>query len=191
MVNGGETLSILMRQAVQISPWSVGAIFVATLTAACATQAPVYQAVRAPNANTLGAPHFISAPPSQCVPYARARSGIELFGDADVWWSMAGAEGYPRSYTPRPGAVMVLQVGTEGDRGHLAFVQRVVSSREIIVDHANWHGHREVAVNVPVIDVSPRNDWSEVRVFWLETGQMGARTYPVEGFVLPLHFAGA
>ena len=178
------------KQAVRISPWSLGVVAIATLTAACVSETPVYRPITSGPVQSA-APRFVSAPASQCVPYARSRSGIELFGDAYLWWNMAGAEGYPRSYSPAQGAVMVLQVGTEGTRGHLAYVQRVVSSREIIVDHANWHGHQEVAVNVPVIDVSANNDWSQVRVYWLETGQMGARTYPVEGFVLPMHGFGA
>ena len=87
------------------------------------------------------------------------------------------------SFTPVPGAVMALRIA--GDRGHVAFVKSIAGPREIIIDHANWHGRGEVAVDVPVIDVSPANDWSQVRVFWVESGQMGARTYPVEGFILP------
>jgi hypothetical protein len=80
---------------------------------------------------------------------------------------------------------MVLRVSPEGARGHVAFVKRVASRREIYVDHANWHGREEVAVDIPVVDVSPNNDWSEVRVFWVDSGQMGARTYSVEGFIRP------
>jgi surface antigen len=134
---------------------------------------------------------YVPHPYSQCVPYARARSGVDLYGDAYRWWDLAAENGIPRTFSPTAGAVMVLQVGATGTRGHLAFVQRVVSNREIIVDHANWHGRGEVAVNVPVIDVSPNNDWSQVKVFWLETRQMGARTYPVQGFVLPSDGLGA
>jgi surface antigen len=167
------------------SPWGIGALAIAVLTAGCVSTAPVYRDVQPGHVATLAAPHFVSAPYSQCVPYARDRAGVDIFGNANRWWSLASDRGLDRVYAPEAGAVMVLQVNAQGTRGHVAYVQRVVSSREIIIDHANWHGRGEIAVNVPVIDVSPNNDWSQVKVFWLDTMQMGARTYPVEGFVLP------
>jgi hypothetical protein len=36
-----------------------------------------------------------------------------------------------------------------------------------------------------VIDVSPRNDWSLVRVWWPPAGAMGATDYPAYGFIRP------
>lgn len=130
-----------------------------------------------------GPPRIISAPAMQCVPFARLRSGIEVWGDAHLWWQAAAAAGYVETNQPSPGDVIVIRIGEAGDRGHVAYVKRVSSSREIYVDHANWHGRQEVAVDIPIIDVSPNNDWSEVRVFWVDSGLMGARTYSVEGFV--------
>jgi hypothetical protein len=157
------------------------AMALTVLVSACATgPAPISRPVGPPMARAQFVPHSYS----QCVPYARELSGVSIYGDASTWWLQAGAEGFPRTYSPVQGSVMVLQVNANGTRGHVAYVQKVVSNREIIVSHANWHGRGEVAVNVPVIDVSPNNDWSEVKVFWLETYQMGARTYPVQGFVL-------
>ena len=183
----------MTHQQMSFSPWTAGAIAIAALTAACVSTQPVYQGqVMSGAAPGAGGPaHFVPSPYSQCVPYARQRSGVDIYGDAYLWWQEAQAEGYVRATRPAIGAVMVLQVGAEGGRGHLAYVTRIISSRQIVVDHANWHGHGEVAVNVPVVDVSPDNDWSAVKVFWVETGQMGSRAYPVEGFVLPARAYGS
>ncbi len=49
---------------------------------------------------------------------------------------------------------------------------------------ANWVPHR-VTQDMPVMDVSPANDWSAVRVWWPPSGQMGSRHYPTWGFILP------
>jgi hypothetical protein len=171
--------------------WSFTAAALALSAGACMNETQIYRAPGAPQQNLLPPlAHFVAAPPSQCVPYARARSGIEITGDASDWWRLAEEDGYARSFRPAAGSVLVLRVDDEGKRGHVAYVETVVSDREIIVDHANWHGRGEVAVDVPVVDVSPDNDWSQVRVMWLETGQMGARTYGVDGFVAPERHAG-
>ena len=117
-----------------------------------------------------------------CVEFARLRSGISIFGDAKTWWDHAQGQ-YARSLEPQPGAVMVF-AGTRKMRlGHVAVVQRIVSSREIIVDHANWHRDGNIYLNAPVIDVSADNDWSKVRVFNTPVGQMGSNVYPIKGFV--------
>jgi len=125
-----------------------------------------------------------SGPPQQCVPYARSRSGIGIWGDAYTWWDQAAGR-FGRSSRPRIGAVMVM-VGYAGtDSGHVAVVRRVLSTREIVVDHANWLNHGEISLDSPVLDVSDDNDWSLVRVWYTPNQQMGARTYPVAGFILP------
>jgi hypothetical protein len=117
-----------------------------------------------------------------CVEFARLRSGIAIFGDAKTWWDHAQGQ-YARSLDPQPGAVMVFAGTKKMKLGHVAVVQRVVSSREIIVDHANWHRDGNIYLNAPVIDVSAANDWSEVRVFNTPVGQMGSSVYPIKGFV--------
>ena len=55
--------------------------------------------------------------------------------------------------------------------------------REILVTQANWVRNR-VTEDQPVVDVSPRNDWSMVRVWWPPSGQMGVADYPAHGFLL-------
>jgi hypothetical protein len=71
-------------------------------------------------------------------------------------------------------------------QGHLAVVSRVVSAREVRVDHANWASgaaRGRVARNQPVMDVSPNNDWSLVRVWYPRIDDWGASNYPNYGFV--------
>lgn len=120
----------------------------------------------------------------QCVPFARDVSGIGLFGDANTWWQKA--EGvYPRSRIPSVGAVIVIRTFDDNSRGHVAVVSQILSDREVLVDHANWHGREEVTVNVPVRDVSEQNDWSSVNVWWLDTNSWGTKDYIVDGFIHP------
>lgn len=121
--------------------------------------------------------------PLQCVPYAREAAGIEIYGDAWTWWDSAAGR-YARGSQPRPGAVVQLQV-KHAERGHLAYVSEVVSSREIIVDHANWLNRGKIHRHTPMVDVSPNNDWSQVRVWYTPGGHLGGSTYPVVGFIYP------
>ena len=75
--------------------------------------------------------------------------------------------------------------------GHVAVVTHIVSNRIVLVNHANWLNRGEVSVNVPVLDVSESNDWSEVRVWNIPSAQWGARIYEAEGFIHPLMLTAA
>jgi surface antigen len=123
----------------------------------------------------------------QCVPFARQVSGIGLRGDAWTWWSAAAGQ-YERGQVPRAGAVVVFKKFRSMRHGHVAVVRRVLNSREVLVDHANWapqrgYGRGQVAKLVAVTDVSPRNDWTEVRVWNMSSQDFGTRTYPTYGFI--------
>jgi hypothetical protein len=163
----------------------------AVFLAACAsvpmpatTSRPVAAAPRLPY-DPDAPPHVVEGlPPSQCVPFARQESGIDIYGDANTWWMQAAGR-YPRSSSPATGSVLVMRGYNDSSRGHVAVVRRVVSSRIILVDHANWMNHGEITVNVPVLDVSDANDWSQVRVWWIPLSQWGARIYSTEGFIHP------
>ncbi len=65
--------------------------------------------------------------------------------------------------------------------GHLAVVTRVIDSREIEVDHANW-APGAIRREVRVLDVSPDNDWSAVRVELGQRDHFGA-VYATNGFI--------
>jgi hypothetical protein len=116
----------------------------------------------------------------QCVPYARARSGIRIFGDAHTWWDRAAGQ-FARGSVPAIGAVLVLRKTDRLRRGHVAVVTRVVGPREVRLDHANWQPGA-VITGMAAIDVSPANDWSQVR-FWNKDARMWGRIYPAAGFV--------
>ncbi len=119
---------------------------------------------------------------TECVPYAQRISGIQIYGDAHSWWDQAAGR-YVREPLPQSSSLMVLYGYAGPKRGHLALVTRVVSAREIRVDHANWLNDGNLYLNSPVIDVSPNNDWSIVRVYNNRDGHMGARNYNVRGFI--------
>lgn len=126
--------------------------------------------------------------PISCVPYARARSGIQISGDAWQWWGAASSFGYGRGRAPQPGAVLVISRTSRMRDGHVSYVTRVISEREIRVDHANWasgSAKGRVAQDQRVVDVSPGNDWSLVRVFYPPINDLGTSTYPALGFVYP------
>lgn len=125
--------------------------------------------------------------PVSCVPYARARSGIQLQGDAWTWWDAAAGR-YERGRAPQPGSVLVLHRTPRMREGHVAVVSVVVGPREILVDHANWASglaRGRIATGQRVVDVSPRNDWSLVRVWYQRIGDLGTTAYPARGFVHP------
>ena len=91
--------------------------------------------------------------PLECAPFARALSGVQLYGSAGDWWYKAQGR-YARSYTPEVGSVLVFSRTSRLHDGHAAVVSKVLNSREILVTQANWVHHR-VTEDQPVIDVSP------------------------------------
>lgn len=154
--------------------------------AGCASEAPPPPAIAFQNA----------PPPAQaqsgyvggrvmleCAPFARSVSGVRLYGDAGDWWWKAVGH-YTRTGAPVVGSVLVFRRTERLPDGHAAVVSRLVSPREILVSQANWVPHR-VTSDMPVIDVSPANDWTLVRVWWPPSGRMGLRQYPTWGFIVP------
>jgi surface antigen len=118
----------------------------------------------------------------QCVTYARAVSGVELRGDAYSWWGQAEGR-YDRGNAPRVGAVMAMPSFAGMRSGHVAMVSKIVSDREVLIDHANWSRPGMVERNVRVIEVSEKGDWSRVRVWHAGSGDLGITSYPVSGFI--------
>lgn len=121
----------------------------------------------------------------QCVPYARTASGIQIKGNAANWWENADGV-YERGQVPEEGSVLNFRSTGRMRLGHVAVVRHVVSAREIEIDHANWWGpgagRGSVSKNVSVVDVSPNNDWSQVRVELGHSGDYGS-VYPTYGFI--------
>ncbi len=124
----------------------------------------------------------------QCVPYARQLTGINIYGDAHTWWGQAEGR-YARGYKPRVGAVLALRPYSGSRLGHVAAVSKIVDSRTLLVRHSNWspiNGRRgQIEDNVKVVDVSPDNDWSAVRVWYAPLQDLGGTHWPVQGFIYP------
>ncbi len=150
----------------------------------------------------LGAAALVAAPASasilnyvgECVPFARAASGIQIWGDAWTWWSQAASK-YQRGQTPEVGAVVAFAKSEALQLGHVAVVSRVIEPRTIMVTHANWSrigGKRgQVEQDVTLFDVSPDGDWTQVKVWYRDNSGLGGRTYPVHGFIYGRPVGGA
>ena len=80
---------------------------------------------------------------------------------------------------------MVLDDYAGAFRAHLAVVRAIIGPRAIRVDQANWLDTGNIYLGDPVRDVSPKNDWSLIRVFNLATRVWGSHIYHVEGFIGP------
>ncbi|MEJ0018081.1 MAG: CHAP domain-containing protein [Acetobacteraceae bacterium] len=117
----------------------------------------------------------------ECAPFARALSGVRLSGSAADWWGQAAGR-YDRGEAPSVGSVLVLRRSGRLPSGHVAVVSQVLGERQILVTQANWVHHR-VTADQPVIDISPDNDWSLIRLWWPPSGQMGITDYPAYGFI--------
>ncbi len=118
----------------------------------------------------------------QCVPYARAQSGIEIRGNAGTWWAQAAGR-YQRGAEPRVGAVLVLQPTRAMPIGHVAVVAEIIDDRSVYLNHANWSGPGRIERRALAQDVSPNGDWSVVRVWYAPQGSLGVRANPAFGFI--------
>ena len=116
----------------------------------------------------------------QCVPYAREISHIALSGDAFLWWAEASGR-YARGNAPAEGAVLNFRAIGRMPLGHVAVVTAVVDDRTILVTQANWV-RGTITNDVTVQDVSPNNDWSQVKVELGDSSTWGA-PYPTYGFI--------
>lgn len=121
-----------------------------------------------------------------CVPFARMATGMQVSGDARMWWHNAAAL-YRRGQVPERGAVLAFMATNGMSRGHVAVVSEVVNDRTILIDHANWGGpgirRGTVMRGVTVVDVSDRNDWTAVRVQVGHSAEAFGRTNPTYGFI--------
>ena len=173
-------------------------LFVFFLTA-CASQSPAPVSVNGrdymgPPASVLNdKSYYRISEPIQCVPHARKVSGIEIYGDAHTWWRKAVGR-FERGALPREGAVLVLSKTQRLKYGHLAVVKRIIDSRTIEVAHSNWGGDRTTRCviynNMPVKDVSPANDWSQLR-FWNYPSESFGSIYPASGCIYPNKASGS
>lgn len=122
----------------------------------------------------------------QCVPFARAASGIQIYGDAWTWWDQAKGR-YDRGGKPKVGSVLVFAKTERLPFGHVAVVSQIVDRRVLMITHANWsrlngaRGHAEQ--DVTLFDVSDRGDWTKVKVWYRDSEGLGGGIYPTKGFI--------
>ena len=133
---------------------------------------------------TLFTPAPVSAQYWQCVGYARQATGVEIRGNANTWWNQAEGR-YNRGSAPREGAVMAFKSNRGMPLGHVAVVTRIISGREVLLDHANWSRGGRIEHGVRAVDVSDAGDWSAVKVWYGPISDMGTRVNPVAGFIYP------
>jgi hypothetical protein len=170
--------------------WKTSFALIATLSlAACGSDKPVAHAQIAaerPSAVPTGA----LPPPAQCALFAREFTGIHIRGDAYTWWDLAAGQ-YPRGNVPKVDTILVLRSTPQLTHGHVAIVKKLVNSREITVTHANWGNddptRRIIHDSTPVVDVSPANDWTQLR-FWNANARAFGKVYPAYGFIYPHSF---
>ena len=124
--------------------------------------------------------HYARHPTLQCVAFVREETGVQLDGNARNWWGEADGL-YARGNAPEQGSVLSFRGSRRMRLGHVAVVSKVVGSREIEIDQAHW-ASRGISRGVSVIDVSPDNDWTAVRVALREDGKYGS-TYATNGFI--------
>ncbi|MBS0480358.1 MAG: CHAP domain-containing protein [Proteobacteria bacterium] len=118
----------------------------------------------------------------QCAPYAREVSGIQIFGNANTWWSQAAGK-YERGSAPKVGAVLSFRSTGKMRLGHVATVAAIVSDREVLLNHANWSRRGGIEYTARAVDVSAAGDWSEVKVWYGPQGGLGTTAYPTNGFI--------
>ena len=173
-LRGGDGLGVLQRFLRSIS--APASLFAAALTL-CLISTPLE-----------------AASLLQCVPYARDITNVPLQGDAWTWWGKAARSRLDRGREPEAGSILVFRRTERLRRGHVAVVAEVVNRREIVVDHANWASRRamrgRVDLAVRVVDVSPANDWSAVRVWHAASDSLGRRVYPTYGFIYAFAIPG-
>ena len=71
-----------------------------------------------------------------CVPYARERSGIQIYGSANTFLDQALLSGYNITDKPEVGAIVVL---AESPMGHVAVIEELTDSG-FIVSEQNFKG---------------------------------------------------
>ena len=159
-----------------------------------ATAAPAMADRVVDSEHVLGGGSAALPPYLQCVPYARQVTGVQIFGDARTWWDQAEGR-YARGERPKVGAVMTFKPYGQMTLGHVAAVSRIIDSRTVLLRHANWspiNGRRgQIEDDVEAVDVSPENDWSEVRVWFDPIQNLGSTHWPVQGFIYPKKLKGA
>ena len=152
---------------------------------ACFSFALLLTACAGKRFDTPNAKGYYASSPVQCVPYARQASGLQLYGDGHTWWTQANPPLIRRNY-PVPGDVLVLARTNAMRHGHVAVVKAVLGTRDIMLTHSNWGNNRKnrriIYESVRAQDISPANNWTQIRFWNYDTAAFG-RPYAALGFI--------
>jgi len=182
-----SSLPVLRRLAAVALLMSIAACASRELELPVVTLPEVIEEV--PPEPTFGAPRVVDDGQDwECVVYARSIGDVQLTGNAWTWWDQAAGV-YDRGQQPRIGAVLVMKRKGES-LGHVAVVRAIIDSRQIVAEHANWLNRGEIQIDSRIQDVSPNNDWTAVRVWYVPGHSWGRTTYPAYGFIYPIEVAG-
>lgn len=124
----------------------------------------------------------------QCAPYAREHSAVNLRGAAASWWGEAQGQ-YNRTSSPCGGCagVSIYRQAAIGP----CFCGQTGAKFPPCAGGSRKLGAGEVTHRAPVVDVSPNNNWTRVRVWWSPIHAMGKTVYPVYGFIEPTGTGGS
>ncbi|QDH15208.1 CHAP domain-containing protein [Oecophyllibacter saccharovorans] len=117
----------------------------------------------------------------QCVAFVKQNSAFNIRGNARDWWPSAAGR-FARGAQPEVGSVLAFRGTRRMPLGHVSLVSGVVDNRTILVDHSHW-ASAGISRNVKVVDVSPNNDWSAVRVALGDRTERLGSIYPTHGFI--------
>jgi len=96
----------------------------------------------------------------QCVPFARALTGLEIRGDAHSWWDQAEGR-YERGSRPKVGAVMTFIPHGNMRLGHVAAVRRIIDKRTLLISHAD----RSAEAVLRSLEVNALSSWRLLELF--------------------------
>src|ERR1700759_1119580 len=85
--------------------------------------------------------HSRRAAAGNCALYARAVTGVDLYGAAGGWWYEAAGR-YQRGETPAGGSILVFRPTAAIPSGHVAIVSKIVGPTMVLVDQSNWYHGR-------------------------------------------------
>ncbi|MXV43673.1 CHAP domain-containing protein [Saccharibacter sp. 17.LH.SD] len=117
----------------------------------------------------------------QCVAFVKQSTNFKIHGNARDWWQRAAGR-YARGNAPESGSVLSFRPTRRMPLGHVAVVRSQVDSRTILIDQSHW-GSNTISRNVRVVDVSPNNDWTAVRVALRSNKDRLGSVYPTHGFI--------
>lgn len=120
-------------------------------------------------------------PVLQCVGFVHQATNFQIHGNARDWWQRAAGL-YARGNVPAAGAVLSFRPKRHMPLGHVAVVRSQLDSRTILIDQAHW-GRNGIDRNVRVIDVSPNNNWTAVRVALRGNRNTFGSIYQTHGFI--------